>query len=481
MKAGRNDPCPCGSGKKYKKCCLAADEAKLPAVIEPPNLNRADAAPPEFAATPEPAWAPEPKPVDPEQAAIDQALKQRYEQFNVADIEGKVGMFLRLVDGQDDPPMDKEDAIEMLGTLEQALARTNQRPRFGELLEALRQKQPQVYEQSKLTCLELKIKNLVALERADECAEPAKELAALGGKDIDVLRRVMDMLDFHGRLPLLVEVVRIAWPEVRQSRNVVPWGIAEFVNRASLYEIYDYIEQHPDASGAEEELLLRLRNYREQDDEQEPTWVAKYLTHLNRPVPIAPPLNLAEFDLSRRKPKRRWRDEDDDDASSGDEDQHGPDDALVNLSVTFLGWMRREKGVSLTRGQVGRREMTQFFLDRAKGILDERRSMMQAMMEPDRKPRRRAIEHPLCPDRTRFEAYLARLLAMMSWRYFHAATLMHITPLWLEFLELNGLLTAQQRRDAMQSLSDLLEPLRGLLSRDVDDPPLIASLDTWFK
>jgi uncharacterized protein YecA (UPF0149 family) len=22
QKAGRNDPCPCGSGKKYKKCCL---------------------------------------------------------------------------------------------------------------------------------------------------------------------------------------------------------------------------------------------------------------------------------------------------------------------------------------------------------------------------------------------------------------------------------------------------------------------------
>jgi len=23
-KVGRNDPCPCGSGKKYKKCCLRA-------------------------------------------------------------------------------------------------------------------------------------------------------------------------------------------------------------------------------------------------------------------------------------------------------------------------------------------------------------------------------------------------------------------------------------------------------------------------
>ena len=24
-KVGRNDPCPCGSGKKYKNCCMAKD------------------------------------------------------------------------------------------------------------------------------------------------------------------------------------------------------------------------------------------------------------------------------------------------------------------------------------------------------------------------------------------------------------------------------------------------------------------------
>lgn len=28
MSVSRNDPCPCGSGKKYKKCCLGADEEK---------------------------------------------------------------------------------------------------------------------------------------------------------------------------------------------------------------------------------------------------------------------------------------------------------------------------------------------------------------------------------------------------------------------------------------------------------------------
>jgi preprotein translocase subunit SecA len=26
-KVGRNDPCPCGSGKKYKKCCGAVGSA----------------------------------------------------------------------------------------------------------------------------------------------------------------------------------------------------------------------------------------------------------------------------------------------------------------------------------------------------------------------------------------------------------------------------------------------------------------------
>jgi hypothetical protein len=27
MTVGRNDPCPCGSGKKYKKCCADKDAA----------------------------------------------------------------------------------------------------------------------------------------------------------------------------------------------------------------------------------------------------------------------------------------------------------------------------------------------------------------------------------------------------------------------------------------------------------------------
>ncbi len=40
MNVGRNDPCPCGSGKKYKKCCLAKDEeeARLKGTQAAPQL-----------------------------------------------------------------------------------------------------------------------------------------------------------------------------------------------------------------------------------------------------------------------------------------------------------------------------------------------------------------------------------------------------------------------------------------------------------
>ena len=32
-KVSRNQPCPCGSGKKYKQCCLATDEAARVAAL----------------------------------------------------------------------------------------------------------------------------------------------------------------------------------------------------------------------------------------------------------------------------------------------------------------------------------------------------------------------------------------------------------------------------------------------------------------
>jgi len=43
MKTGRNEPCPCGSGLKYKKCCLASAPATSLAELTPVQLVTARA------------------------------------------------------------------------------------------------------------------------------------------------------------------------------------------------------------------------------------------------------------------------------------------------------------------------------------------------------------------------------------------------------------------------------------------------------
>lgn len=37
-KATRNDPCPCGSGKKYKKCCWGKDQDRRATMRKSPGL-----------------------------------------------------------------------------------------------------------------------------------------------------------------------------------------------------------------------------------------------------------------------------------------------------------------------------------------------------------------------------------------------------------------------------------------------------------
>jgi tetratricopeptide (TPR) repeat protein len=42
-KPGRNDPCPCGSGQKYKRCCLPKDQATERAALAAAAARAADA------------------------------------------------------------------------------------------------------------------------------------------------------------------------------------------------------------------------------------------------------------------------------------------------------------------------------------------------------------------------------------------------------------------------------------------------------
>ena len=82
MKLGRNDPCHCGSGNKYKKCCLAKDDAAKSAELAAQaavRLAEAERLAKEESEKPVEAAAAKPAPRRPPSAFNDNASKQTRE------------------------------------------------------------------------------------------------------------------------------------------------------------------------------------------------------------------------------------------------------------------------------------------------------------------------------------------------------------------------------------------------------------------
>ncbi len=77
-----------------------------------------------------------------------------------------------------------------------------------------------------------------------------------------------DALAYHGELSVLVEALRIAWPFVKSSDNVVPWGISEFAENGVNHEIYDYLEHTAAPDPADAVLLDRVHFFIEKPREE---------------------------------------------------------------------------------------------------------------------------------------------------------------------------------------------------------------------
>jgi hypothetical protein len=136
MKIGRNDPCPCGSGKKYKKCCMEKDRAA--------ERGQRVVLPIEVVAPTATAWSPLPlsdlplRPPDPHADAI----YARWEEFQEQDYQGQIALFTRSLD---EDLIDEESAFEMLNTIYYDSVERDERDRFDALARDLRERLPEVY------------------------------------------------------------------------------------------------------------------------------------------------------------------------------------------------------------------------------------------------------------------------------------------------------------------------------------------------
>ncbi|HUU59142.1 MAG TPA: SEC-C metal-binding domain-containing protein [Phycisphaerae bacterium] len=317
MKAGRNDPCPCGSGRKYKKCCLGKEQSRAAGTpglqAAPSRTDRARPATPPPTVPAAPVFAPAP--------ASDTSVppptpRSRLAEFRKLDHPGRCALFDQSVT---DGLIDGKTAREMLGMLREQCLRRGERDRFDAFLASLRRHRPDVYQAGELEYLQWAVADAAVIPRYDLLAVRARELAALAGEHFDAVVRMVDLLAWHDQLDVQVKALRVAW---RRALDAVGGERAEaFTALARDVELLDYLQHARRPRADDPDLLSRLNAY----GPAGLTDLTQRIAHLTGQSHVQPPL-----------------------AGAG-----GPKFAL--LSAEFIGHAHRQEHVSWSRADLGAR------------------------------------------------------------------------------------------------------------------------------
>jgi hypothetical protein len=514
MKLGRNDPCHCGSGRKYKKCCLEKDEAAALAQQEQAleyDENLDDEAEDDMALQPGDSPPPMPAPKDKNQIDLElfdddddddddgddddgddddddddgdddapeideQAASQRWKEFEKQNYEDKIALFVKTLD--EPRLMDDQMAFEMLDTLRQETSKHNERDRYEALVEQLRERLPKVYAKSAHFYLENCIDNAVSAGRFERIPAFMNELAARAGRDIDTFNNVVNQLAYHNCLSTLIAAMHIGWPEVNYSGEIVPWGVDEFADQAVKFLVFDYVERHPDATTGDAELFERIRFYSQIDAARINKFIAILCGHPSRQWTR----DAFTFKPGKRQPRDRYGD------NNGIKIPKPIQQYFFDLSLEFQNYLRREQNVPLTKSELGREQIINYVVERLAGKLEPRLSMLEAAFNKP-KPQTRPPEfymrgdensvNWLCPDRETFDHFLSGLFHFLNDQPYKAAATFEMMPFWLRFLEARQLLSAPLHERTLHELRHLATHLRELFRKISADPALHAAMNIW--
>jgi len=473
MKAGRNDPCPCGSGKKYKKCCLASDREQLSDdPLEPPQDVR-DAAAPWDGDSPEPSeWSDEP--LRPELTAamssgddkrsddasaddaevqpdpLQEAQNALSDQFEACDYRGQAALFLQTVDTPE--LLTHGMAAELLDAIRQGAEQHDDWNAFEILIRAFQECLPDTFDESAACCISWLIDERVAHGRLGDLAPLARELAAHAGDAIDSFDLTLDSLAYHCDLATLVEVMRIAWPGIKSSDEILPWGVEESADRAFRYEMLWHSGQATSPRPDDPALTERLEFYVDPIKQDSVTTFVLSVSGQAQRIAL---------------------------------DAHWENESCEPLCLQFLGHLIREEGVAAGKADLGCENLCSYLLKRLNGRLEQ----SPDLYAPGRRPRkrkgkarrmqRRAV-HVLCPDTKTLDPYLAQQLDFFSARYHTVAATMEIIPAWLRFLESRQLVDSREHHGTLRDLAGLQADLLRLWNNHPGDPSLHpASERAW--
>jgi len=479
---GRNDPCPCGSGKKYKHCCMHKDreaeraarrQAASPAPLEPPEEPPADIVEKELLL---------PEITKPESAKPEEEvdpLDEIWDAFMAADYEEEVALFYQTLD---EGLMDEETAFEMLDALFLESRKAGERDRFNEFVEALRQRAPDAYAHNIAYIMDWVTANIVASGEYDRLQSMTADLTA-ASRDIDIFNYIISRLAYHGQDDVIAQVTHDAWPQVRESDDIIPWGIDEFAQRGADFAIFQYIKTAPEGEAITESQYSEILE------------IVKYFIEPNEPY-------LIDYvNLLTGSARRRWALDGSElirlpDPMGAEGSEESPANTehndsghnLWELSVQFMGYLHRVEGVPYGKAWLSRKTLLEYLLERKAGELERPQGDLFSDLRPKRKGRRKPKKkqqkarniHPLYPDHSTFDYFLAQQFGFLAFGLYRAAAVYELIPAWLRFLESVELLDADQRQAALASLASLTGEMKKVFKVRDEDPTILRNIaNAW--
>jgi hypothetical protein len=370
----------------------------------------------------------------------------RWEDFEKADYPGRLALFQRTLD---EGLMDGENAFAMIDQLFLASRERGEIERFLELCETLRRQAPEAFEEKAVYFLSWQIEIALVLGREDLLPELTTRLASHAGRDPDTFHRTLERLEYHGRLDLLLPLMRQAWPVVRDAEDILDWAIDEYADTAIWLEICAFLDDNPQGVGTDAALLERVGVFAEDIDAEA---FAREVDLFAGRHPVSE--QLADYQPSAGKDQGKSR-------QRLSKEARG---RIIDLSKVFMGHARRAEGVPWTRAMLARDCLVEYLLEQA---------------DP-REREGRPLAHPLCPERASLDRFLARRLQLLSFQVHLVLATFGLLPAWLRFLRLHNLLTDQQHRAAFEDLGRRRGPLTDVAAKE-GDPRLGEALSAWDR
>lgn len=467
-KVGRNDPCPCGSGKKYKNCCMSKDKAEE---------KQQQAA--RQVALPRAAGLPEKPPAPPDPQA--EASQQFWEELQAQDYEGQIALFHRTL--EEEPELiDGELAFEFFNDIYYKMVDRNERDRFEALAEALKARRPEAYASEAGYILDWRITNALAEGRVEAVHPMAEAMAETAEKHIDQFFNLMDQLAYHNQLAALISMTRLAWPHIKDSPQIL--GLGEFATQAADYLVFDHLSRNAAPDSNDPALLAQIEPYTKLDLALFSDYVARLAGQAQRSW------TMADFEFEppdREDSLYTWDDEEEDfddeeDSDEEDYDKEGDIDEgrqnLYLLSTEFLGYLYHQEKVPYARGELARSQLYEYILMRHDRELEPAESLRRGPGRKKDKAAPHGPSHPLCPDRRSLDRFLGELLGFFNPQHYKAVATFELIPAWLRFLEARRLIDPQQRRQTLADLRGLDTELLKIL-KNYPDPALREAMENW--